>query len=314
MSDLALVRGMGGPAAEPALDDLFDAADPALAVTAGRPAIARRDGVRWGQLLRRPTFVVSVAVVLSWVVAAIAWRHLVVTPPDVQRPFARHQAPSAAHWFGTDSFGRDVLSRVLAGSRQVLLVAPLGSLLAVVAGSSLGLLTGYRRGRTDAVVMRTFDVLQVFPTILPLILLVGLLGRSTALLVVVIGVFFTPLVTRTVRAAVLAEREQQYVEAAQLRGESTAWILFREILPNVSGPIIVEGTLRLAYAIFLSATLSFIGLGAAPGSPEWGAQVADNRAALQLAWWAVTFPALAIATLVIAVTLIADNLREVVAE
>jgi peptide/nickel transport system permease protein len=259
---------------------------------------------------RRPTLVLAVGVIAIWVTAAVAWPWLAPASPSAQDAGARFRPPSASHLFGTDGFGRDVLSRVLAGARPVLVIAPLAVLLATLAGTVLGLVTGYFGGATDAVSMRLLEAIAVLPPLFPVVLAVALLGRSTIVLVLVIAFAFTPIVTRTVRAATLVERERQFVEAARLRGERAPYVLGREILPNVSGPIVVESTVRLADAVFSIATLAFVGLGAAPGSPDWGAQVAENRVNLQFAWWTVLFPALAVASLVIAVSLLADVMRE----
>jgi peptide/nickel transport system permease protein len=174
-------------------------------------------------------------------------------------------------------------------------------------GVALGLAVGYRRGRVDGVVMRALDTFDVLPSLLPIVLVVGLLGRSSTVVVLVIAATFVPIVARSVRGATLAEREAGYVAAARLRGERGWYVATREVLPNVGGPIAVEGTVRLADAVFSIATLSFLGLGAEVGSPDWGAQVADNRTSLQVAWWTVLFPSLAIASLVVAVSLLADE-------
>jgi peptide/nickel transport system permease protein len=204
-----------------------------------------------------------------------------------------------------------MLARVLAGASPTLAVAPLATLLATAAGTALGLIAGYFRGLTDDVLMRSFDVLYAFPQIIAVLLVASAFGHSLLTLVLAIAVFFTPIIARTVRSAVLVETQQQYVEAARVQGEGTAWILFREILPNIAPVIVVEATIRLAYAIFVSAGLSFLGLGAQPPSPDWGLVVSQNRIFIQNAWWCVGFPALAIATLVVSVNLVADNLREV---
>ena len=220
---------------------------------------------------------------------------------------ARFRPPSAAHLFGTDGFGRDVLSRVIAGARPVLTIAPLAVLLATLAGTDprahhrLLRWRHRRRRRCDC-----SKPIAVLPPLFPVVLAVALLGRSTAVLVIVLAFAFTPIVTWTVRAATLVERERQFVEAARLRGERAPYILGREILPNISGSDRRRVDVRLADAVFAIATLAFIGLGAAPGSPDWGAQVADNRVNLQFAWWTVLFPAVAVASLVIAVSLLAD--------
>jgi peptide/nickel transport system permease protein len=259
---------------------------------------------------RRLVFAISVGFLLVWVVAALFYPWIAPASPSAQDPFIKFQAPSAEHLFGTDGFGRDVFSRVLAGARPVLVVAPAAVLIATALGTVLGLVTGYTGRATDAIAMRILEAIAVLPPLFPAVLAVALLGGSTRVLILVIAFSFVPIVTRTVRAATLAERERQYVEAARLRGERRTYILWREILPNISGSIVVESTVRLADAVFAIATLAFLGLGAPPGSPDWGVQVADNRVNLQFAWWTVVFPAIAVASLVISVSLLADLMRE----
>ncbi|MCK9878132.1 ABC transporter permease [Frankia sp. Ag45/Mut15] len=283
----------------------------ATAVRPPREPARGRHGSRHPRgVVRRPSFVLGVVLLVGWVVVAVFWPQLAPADPMAQHPSQRMLGPGGGHLFGTDQFGRDVLSRVLAGARPVLAVAPLATALGVVIGSLLGLVCGVRRGLFDEIVMRVVDVFAVFPNLVAAVVVVALLGRSATTLILVIGTFFVPIVTRSVRAAVLVEREKPYVEAARLRGEPNWSLLGREVLPNVTPTVLVEATSRLGDAIFAAATLSFLGLGQPPGSPEWGAAVADNRVFLQQAWWTVLFPALAVASLVVSIALIADNLRE----
>ena len=221
--------------------------------------------------------------------------------------------PGLAHLFGTDQLGRDVLSRVLAGSRSILAIAPAATLLAILAGTSVGLVSGYYGGLVDDLIGRLVDAVLALPLIVLAVTIIAGLGHSTATLVVVVGVLFTPLVSRTVRAAVLAERRLDYVQAARLRGENGLYVMFVEILPNVAGPIVVEATVRLGYAIFTIAGLTFLGFGVQPPSPDWALQISDNYDLLAAGtyWWTVLFPALAIASLVVAVNLVADGIGRV---
>ncbi|HEY1369633.1 MAG TPA: ABC transporter permease [Gaiellaceae bacterium] len=272
--------------------------------------VARRE--RLGQLVRSKTFLIGLFIVCFWIFWAIVGERLTPHDPLEQTPdiLAR---PFGKYWFGTDSLGRDVFSRVLAGARNVLAVAPLATLLGVVCGTALGLITGYFRGAVDDVISRVIEAVLALPLIVVAVTALVALGQSTVTLIIVIGAIFTPLVARTVRAAVLAERDLDYVKAALLRRESSAYVLFVEILPNVMPPIIVEATVRLGYAIFTVAGLTFLGFGPQPPSPDWAAQI---NASYQLLaggsyWWTVLFPALAIATLVVAVNLIADGLQQV---
>jgi peptide/nickel transport system permease protein len=248
-------------------------------------------------------------VIVLWAVVALLWPHMVPYAPDVQAPQNRFLGPSGTHWLGTDQFGRDVLSRLMAGARPVMEVAPAATTLAVVVGTAVGLVAGALGGWLDEVVMRLVDAVSVFPAIIAAVLFVALLGRSVTVLLVVIAVAFVPLVARSVRAATLVEREKPYVAAARLRGEPLWSLLLREILPNIRGTVLVEATSRLGDAVFAAATLSFLGLGQPPGSPEWGSSINDNRIWLQNAPWTVLSPALAIASLVVAVALVADTLK-----
>jgi peptide/nickel transport system permease protein len=272
--------------------------------------IARRELVR--QLLRSKAFLIGNAIVLFWLFWAVVGSHL--TPHD---PLGQGTAilakPGSGHWLGTDSLGRDVLSRVLAGATGVMKIAPLATLLGVGGGTAVGLVTGYFRGFVDDALGRVIDAFLALPLIVIAVTAIVALGPSTATLIVTIGVIFTPLVARTVRAAVLAERDLDYVPAARLRGEKAPYVMFVELLPNVMGPIIVEGTVRLGYAIFTVAGLTFLGFGVQPPSPDWSLQISQNYGLLSGGsyWWTVLFPGLAIATLVIGVNLIADALKQV---
>jgi peptide/nickel transport system permease protein len=285
----------------------------AAAVGAVQPSaakIARRETIL--ALLRSKTFVVGNLIVGFWVFWAIAGSRL--TPDD---PLAQSSAtlarPGGAHWLGTDTLGRDVLSRVLAGASSVLVIAPLATLLGVALGTIVGLITGYFRGIVDDTISRIIDAVLALPLIMIAVTARAALGLSRVTLIVVIGVIFTPLVARTVRAAVLQERDLDYVPAARLRGEKPPYIMFVELLPNIVQPIVVEGTVRLGYAIFAVAGLTFLGLGVQPPTPDWALQISDNYGLLTGGgyWWTVLFPALAVASLVIGVNLVADGLRQV---
>jgi peptide/nickel transport system permease protein len=276
---------------------------------AGTRAWPRRSRWRELDLPRSPAFVAGMAVLLFWIFDAVAWPLLVPYDPQAVSPAATLQAPSAEHWFGTDDLGRDVFSRVLAGASSVLIVAPVAALLAVAAGVAVGLVSGYLGGATDEVLTRVLDALLAFPLVVGAVLLLTVTGVSRLHLVVVIAVVLAPPTARTVRAAVRSERGREYVEAARLRGDSGPYIMVAEILPNVTALVVAESTTRLAAAIFAAATLSFLGLGIQQPSPDWGLSVALGRVFLQTAPWIVLFPALALATLVVAATVVADSLR-----
>ncbi len=273
-------------------------------------SIARRERMRL--LLRSPTFVVGASIIVFWVACAVLGEHITPYDPRFDQTPEIGTAPSLQHLFGTDRLGRDVFSRVLAGSRDILLIAPLATLLATLVGTTLGLVTGYFKGIADDTISRVIDALLAIPLILLAVTVVAALGsRSTWTVTIVIAAVFSPIIARTVRAAVLGEADLDYVEAARLRGERAPYVMFSEVLPNVMPPILVEATIRLGYAIFAVATLSFIGFGLQPPSPDWAVQIADNYQDLSFAWWTVLFPALAIASLVVAVNLVSDSVQQV---
>jgi len=259
---------------------------------------------------RSPTAMVGLAILITWTVIAIAWPVLAPYDPTQFHTSARLQPPSTQFFYGTDQFGRDVFSRVLAGSRDILIVAPLATLVGIVCGTCLGLIAGYYRGVVGEGVLRVMDAIMAFPVVTLTLLVVAMLGPSVVNVIMVIGLVFTPRVARVVYASVLSVRDLNYVAAARLRGESNGYILFGEILPTVTAPIVVEGTVRIGYAVFASATLSFLGLGIPPPAADWGLQIAEARTFIQSAPWTVFFPALAIASLVIGVNLVSDGLQE----
>jgi peptide/nickel transport system permease protein len=265
-------------------------------------------------LMRSGVFVCGSTILLFWIFDALFWPLFVPQDPQALNLLTTFQSPSAAHWLGTDDLGRDVFSRCLAGASIVLAVAPAATALGLFSGVVLGLLTGYYRGWIDEVVMRLLDAQLAFPLIIFGILVLVVLGPSVVNVILVIGFIFTPNVARTVRSVVIVERERDYVSAAKLLGNSDLYTMVCEILPNITGPISVEATIRLGYAIFTSATLSFLSLGIQQPSPDWGLSVSLGRAYIQVAPWMVLSPAAALATLVVAVNLLADGLHQVLAE
>jgi peptide/nickel transport system permease protein len=271
----------------------------------------RREQFR--QLLHSAPFLIGAVLLLWWIVCAIFGKAIAPYDPVTGNLTQFNTAPSGSHWFGTDSLGRDVLSRVIVGARDILIIAPLATLLGTAVGTSIGLVQGYFRGAIDSVVGRIVDAVLALPVVIVAFLFVVAVGPSTLTLIIVIGFVFALLIARTVRTAVLQERDLDYVAAARLRDEGNLHIMFIEILPNVLGPILVEFTVRLGYAIFAIATLSFLGFGIQPPTPDWGADIASSYQYLSAGyWWETLFPALAIASLVVAVNLIADSIEAVV--
>ena len=267
------------------------------------------------RLMKSPTFLIATFVIAFWTFCAIFGYAIAPHDPTFQGD-AILQSPNGDYPFGTDSIGRDVLSRVIAGSRSTMEIAPAATLLATVAGSALGLALGYFKGWFDEIVSRFIDAFLAIPGVIFLIAVITSLGTSVPTLIITIGLAFTPIIARTVRAAVLAEAGQDYVQAAKLRGERAPYILFVEILPNIVPPIIVEATVRLGYAIFTLAGITFLGLGLQPPTPDWSVDITNgfqllNDTAHNGYYWQVLFPGLAIISICVAVAMLADSLQQV---
>jgi peptide/nickel transport system permease protein len=287
---------------------------PPAAEVAVAHAAAGRERTRWALLLRKPTFLAGAAILLFWIVCAVAGRAVTPHNPLAQQLLATNNPPSAAHWFGTDQLGRDVLSRVIAGARDILLIAVAATVLGTLLGTALGLVMGYLGGIIDVLVGRVVEAVLALPVVIVAFLFLVALGPSTGTLIVVIGFVFTPLIARTVRSAVLVEGQLDYLSSARLLGEKPARIMAVEILPNVLPAVLVEFTVRLGYAIFAVATLSFLGFGVQPPTPDWGSDIAANYGVLPAGyWWETLFPALAIASLVVGVNLVTDAIEQVLA-
>ena len=268
---------------------------------------------RLAVLKKNKAFVVGASILGFWIFCSIFSKFMVRFDQDAMDFESINSPPSLRYCFGTDSTGRDVYSRVIIGARIIMVISFVATALGAFVGASLGLIAGYLKGKFDMVLMRILEAISAIPVIIIALLAVAAIGRSsTVITVLIIGFIFTPNVARTVRAAVLGESELEYVAAAKLRTEKTAHILFREILPNVLPTLIVEFTVRLGYAIFAVATLSFLGVGLEAGSPDWGTQVADTWDKIFTnIWWPTLFPAIAIASVAVSINLISDALLEV---
>ncbi len=263
----------------------------------------------WRRLRRYPATAIGAMIVGFFLLMAVIGTWVAPYGYADQKLSERLQPPSAQHLLGTDQFGRDILSRILIGSRDVFIVAGSGTVLAVLLGLTLGLLAGYYGGLIDDIAMRLVDVLLALPPLLLAMIILGSLGPSRANVVFVVGFLYIPMVARVVRSVVLDLKTRQFVEAARLRGERRAYIMFRELLPNVLPPMAVEASMRFSYAIFLVASLGFLGLGVQPPSPDWGLMVGEARTYFQQAGWVLLFPAGAIALLVVGVGFLSDGLR-----
>ena len=252
--------------------------------------------------------VLGCTVLLVWIVCAVGGEHLGIQSPYSADSFHELAAPSGAHWLGTDRLGRDVFARMVVGARSILLIAPAATLIGTLIGTALGLVTGYYKGIVDDVLSRLIEVILSLPVVIVALLALVALGPSSVTVVGVIAFIFSAPIARTVRSAVRVERERDYVQAARLRRESAWSILFVEILPNVLGPVLTEATVRLGYAVFFIATLSFLSFGIQPPSPDWGLAIYENYNLIQVSAWPVVAPAVAIASLVVSVHLIAEAL------
>jgi peptide/nickel transport system permease protein len=258
-----------------------------------------------------PLLLISTAILIVYVVTAITgpwWVPYAYDESLVGPPYA---SPSAEHLLGTDNLGRDVFSRVIYGARIDLLLALSATLLAVLLGSLLGLLTGYDRGWIDASTMRIVEILISMPPLILALLVLGSVGSSAILMVLIVAFLYMPRVATVVRAATLDVVTEDYVAIAQLRGESALSIAVRELLPNVLAIVLVEFSLRTGYAVLFIGSLGFLGFGVAPPTPEWGLMINEGRQYLSSAPWSVLGPSLAIAGLVIALSLFTESLSEV---
>jgi peptide/nickel transport system permease protein len=263
------------------------------------------------QLVSRPASLFGTLVVIFFVLMALIGPMIAPYRYDEIIRGAAKQQPSAEYLFGTDRLGRDVFSRVVWGARDIIVLPAATTILAVIFGTCIGLTIGFYGGLLDEIVSRGLDSLLAIPALVLALVMLGTIGSSTFGIVVVIVVLYTPIVARVVRSATLSIRSQGYIDAARLRGESPLYILFREILPGVLPALAVEAALRFSYAIFLTASLGFLGLGVQPPSPDWGRMVNEARESFSQTPWALWYPAGAIALLIVGVNLMSDGLRRI---
>jgi peptide/nickel transport system permease protein len=258
---------------------------------------------------RQPLAAIGLFVALAWIVVAI-FAPLIAPSDPLAQSFTASQSPTWHHLFGTDELGRDVLSRVIYGSRVSIPIALLLVALAATIGGTIGAIAGYFRGIPDGLLMRSADLVFAFPPIILAMVVAAVLGRGLQNAALAIVVVAWPSYARVVRGLVLSVGDSEYVQSARLLGATSRRTLFRDVLPNVAGPIFVLATLDLANAILLLSGLSFLGLGAQPPKAEWGSMVADGTQYFQW-WWMGTFPGLAIFTVVLAFNFLGDSLRDI---
>jgi peptide/nickel transport system permease protein len=277
-------------------------AEPLTRRAAGSPALRR---------LRRNRAAIAGLLIFS-VIVLMAITAPVIAPynPNALNPVDSLERPSSKYWLGTDSFGRDTLSRVIWGSRISVQVGFVAVTISVVGGALLGLISGYHRGWVDMLVTRLTDVMLAFPGILLALVIIAVLGRNLPSAMIAVGISAMPGYIRVVRGSVLSVRELDYITAAQVIGCSSNRILLRHILPNVIAPVIVLATLGIPNAIIAGASLSFLGLGIQPPTADWGEMLSSGRSHFAIAWWLSVFPGLAIVITVLTINLFGDGLRD----
>lgn len=258
---------------------------------------------------RNPIVLVGLAIIVFWVFMALAGPSL--RPNDYTEFVAAPWIPPGGEfWLGTDRLGRDMFVRLAVGARLMLLLPAAAVILGVGLGTTIGLITGYLGGLVDDIVMRVMDIIMAFPVLMLYLLVIFAIGPSAINVVWAIGIGAAPGIARLVRGLTLDIRGREYVAAAQMRGESSWYIMFGEILPNLSGPILVDACIRVAFAMFTTGFLGFLGLGVPAPTPDWGTMINEGRAWIFSVPWAPVFPMIGISSLVLAFNLLADGLRQ----
>ncbi|WP_454854880.1 ABC transporter permease [Rhizobium binxianense] len=284
-------------------DNLQTPAAPIAKRVARRPA--------WMRIFHSPTAVVGLCLVLFWVLAATLAPVLPLpSPTDSDVMAMADPGPSAAHWLGTDILGRDVLSRLIFGARTVLSVAPLSVAVAMAVGITLGMLAGYYGGWIDMLISRFSDIILAFPVLVIYVILIANIGPSVLNIIIATTIASAPGIGRITRGLVLGLKEQEYVAAAKLRGESTIYIMLVEILPNCRSMLIVDACLRIGYTIITIGILGFLGLGLPPPNPDWGGMVKESVTVLNVWPLMSLIPSFALVSLVLGFNLLADGMRE----
>jgi peptide/nickel transport system permease protein len=287
----------------------------AVEIAPATPSLRRPTPTWWRRLslLREsPIGIVGVFLVLFWVVIAILAPLIAPYDPNESDYTALlDPTPSALHWLGTDNQGRDILSRIIWGSRTVLIVAPIAVFSAYVVGSIMGLLAGYYRGWVDNLLTRISDIILSFPVIILYMIIIAVFGPSALNIVLAVTFVASPQIARIVRGLTLELREQDFVAAAKMRGESPIYIMLVEILPNARGPLIVDACLRMGYTTITIGVLGFLGLGLPPPDPDWGGMIKDSYGMVSVYPHMPLIPCAAISSLVLGFNLLADGMREI---
>jgi len=262
------------------------------------------------RLMRTPQGALGSVLLVALVLACVLGGAAAPYQPEAMDFSGRFAAPGVKHWFGADQLGRDVLSRLLVGARSTIPLAVAATFSGAAVGAFVGTLSAYLGGWWDEAITRTIDAVMAVPHLLLALILVSTLGKGSLNAAFAIAISVVPSMARVTRSVALAVRQQEYVKAAIARGESASWIVLREMLPNVAAPVIIEATIRVAFAVMLFATLSFLGLGAQPPASEWGLMVSEARRFMHQAPWVIVAPSLAIAATAICFNLLGDGLRD----
>ncbi|KTG26907.1 ABC transporter permease [Haloferax profundi] len=280
-----------------------------------RPLISQSQRERIARFVRKfrsnTKAMLGFSIVVLLVLTAIFAPIIAPYPIDQTNIEDRSQAPSVEHPFGTDDLGRDIFSRVVMGSRISLYVGFGAISGALAVGAVIGVVAGYAGGLTDEILMRIMDAAMAFPPVLLALTLLVVLGPELSNVIIALAFVYTPYIARVSRSAALAERNEAYVEAAVARGESDSRIIFSEVFPNCTAPMLVQGSLNISFAILAEASLSFLGLGAQPPKPSWGLMINTGRGFMETAPWMLLFPALAIGIAVVGFNMLGDGLRDV---
>lgn len=266
----------------------------------------------WNRLRKNKLAMLGLAILVVMVALAVCadWIADYDTNVTGMNMAERLQTPSAKHWFGTDSYGRDVFARIIHGSRLSLSLSIFAMLAAVAIGSIIGAIAGYYGGRVDDVLMRLMDILLAIPPMLMSISIVAALGHSMVNLMIALSLAYIPVFARVIRSSILTVKGQEFIEAAKACGTSNACIILRHIIPNAIGPIIVQATLAMGSTILIISSLSFMGMGIQPPQPEWGTMLYEGRDLIRTSPYLVIFPGIAIALAVLSLNLLGDGLRD----
>ena len=290
-------------------------ADSTRASSLSRAAGATRDLL--SLILRTKTGRIGLAIITVHLFLAVAGPWITPFPPTEYHLSDRFSEPNGQYWLGTDDKGRDILSRVVAGARSIIWISVTGTIFGIVLGTTVGVISGYVGGKVDQVMMRIVDWLLAIPSLLLAILVINMatqrFGNSidhSVIIIAIIGISFMPNNSRVIRSAVIAVKPLEFVQSARLRGEPPLYIMFREVLPNVLPVVAVEATIRLSFALLLTAGLGFLGLGVQEPTPDWGLMVSENATNMGVVPLAALAPGLAMASLVVGINLLSDGIRQ----